>query len=209
MKNNFQRIQVAIVDDHRIIANGLERLIDESETTAVIGKAYTAAGCWDLLENKQPDVLLLDISMPDGNGIDLCPKIKAKYPQIKVLMLTSYGELVTITRALDAGADGYVLKNSLPEELLEGIYTVASGERFLCEEVNMTLRKNENNPIELTRREIELLQLIAAGYTLPQLADKMCLGINTIRDYRQKLNIKLNAHNTVQLLQNAKALKLV
>jgi DNA-binding NarL/FixJ family response regulator len=147
--------------------------------------------------------------MPDGNGSDLCPEIKAKYPQVKILMLTSYGEFVTITRALDAGADGYVLKNSLPEELLEGICTVASGERFLCEDVSITLKKNENNPIELTRRELELLHLIAEGYALPQLADKMFLGINTIRDYRQKLNIKLNAHNTAQLLQNAKALKLV
>jgi DNA-binding NarL/FixJ family response regulator len=202
-------IQVAIVDDHKIIADGLERLINESKTASVIGKAYSVAGCWELLKSKQPDVLLLDVSMPDGNGSDLCPKIKAKYPQVKVLMLTSYGEFVTITRALDAGADGYVLKNSLPEELLEGICTVASGERFLCEDVSITLKKNENNPIELTRRELELLQLIAEGYTLPQLADKMFLGINTIRDYRQKLNIKLNAHNTAQLLQNAKALKLV
>jgi DNA-binding NarL/FixJ family response regulator len=202
-------IKVAIVDDHRIIADGLERLIGESSTTSVIGKAYSVAGCWELLKTKQPDVLLLDISMPDGDGIDLCPKIKAAYPGMKVLMLTSYGELVTITRALDAGADGYVLKNSLPEELLEGIRTVASGERFLCEDVNTTLQKNENNPIELTRRELELLQFIADGYTLPQLADKMFLGINTIRDYRQKLNIKLNAHNTAQLLQNAKDLKLV
>jgi DNA-binding NarL/FixJ family response regulator len=124
-------------------------------------------------------------------------------------MLTSYGELATITRALDAGADGYVLKNSEPEELLEGIRAVASGERFLCEEVHVALKNNENNPMELTRREMELLQLIAEGYTLPEQADKMCLGYHTVRGYRQKLNIKLNAHNTVQLLQNAKALKLV
>jgi DNA-binding NarL/FixJ family response regulator len=160
------------------------------------------------LKGCRPEVLLLDISMPDGNGIDLCPKIKKKYPQVKVLMLTSYGELATIARALDAGADGYVLKNSEPEELLEGIHTIASGERFLCEEVNVTLKNNESNPMELTRREIELLQLIAEGYTLPEQADKMCLGYHTIRSYRQKLNIKLNAHNTAQLLQNAKDLKL-
>ncbi|MDR0429985.1 MAG: response regulator transcription factor [Tannerellaceae bacterium] len=202
-------IAVAIVDDHKVIADGLERLINESGTACVIGKAYSVAGCLKLLKDRRPDILLLDISMPDGSGIDLCLEIKAKYPQVKVLMLTSYSELATITRALDAGANGYVLKNSEPEELLEGICTVASGERFLCEEANMTLQKNENSPMELTRREIELLQLIAEGYTLPQLADKMYLGINTIRSYRQKLNIKLNAHNTVQLLQNARALKLV
>jgi DNA-binding NarL/FixJ family response regulator len=150
---------VAIVDDHKIIADGLEQLINKSETACVTGKAYSVAGCLELLKGNQPEVLLLDVSMPDGNGIDLCPKIKTKYPQVKVLMLTSYGELATITRALDAGADGYVLKNSLPEELLEGICTVASGKRFLCEDVNMTLQKNESNPMELSRREMELLQL--------------------------------------------------
>jgi len=202
-------IKVAIVDDHKLIVDGLVRLIDESETACVAGKAYSAAGCMEVLENEQPDVLLLDIGLPDDSGINLCSKVKQKYPQVKVLMLTSYGELTTITRALDAGADGYLLKNSLPEELLEGIQTVASGEHFLCEEVNVTLQNNENNTLELTRREMELLQLIVAGYTLPEQADKMCLGYHTVRSYRQKLNIKLDAHNTVQLVQNAKALNLV
>ena len=202
-------ITVAIVDDHKIIADGLEHLINESGIARVSGKAYSIADCWKLLKGIQPEVLLLDIGLPDGNGIDLCQKIKEKYPPIKVLMLTSYGELTTITRALDVGADGYVLKNSMPEELLEGIRTVAACERFLCEEVNVTLQKNESNPLELTRREMELLQLITAGYTLPEQADKMCLGYHTVRSYRQKLNVKLGAHNTVQLVQNAKALKLV
>jgi len=206
---NFQLIRVAIVDDHKIIVDGLERLINESGIACIIGKAYSGAGCRELLKSDQPDVLLLDIGLPDDNGIDLCIKIKEKYPQVKILILTSYGELATITRALDAGADGYVIKNSMPEELLEGINTVFSGERFLCEEVNITLQKNENNILELTRREMELLQLIAAGYTLPEQADKMCLGYHTVRSYRQKLNIKLGAHNTVQLVQNAKALNLI
>jgi DNA-binding NarL/FixJ family response regulator len=209
MGNNIRHIQVAIVDDHKVIADGLERLMNESETVRVTGKAYSIAGCWELLKGRQPEILLLDVSMPDGSGIDLCRKIKAKYPQVKALMLTSYGELATITAALDAGADGYVLKNSEPEELLEGIRTVASGKRFLCEEVNVTLQKNESSPMELTRREMELLRLISEGLTQPELADRMCLGIQTIRSYRKTLNFKLCAHNTAQLLQNAKALKLV
>lgn len=202
-------INVAIVDDHKIIADGLGSLISESDIACVAGKAYSAAECWKLLKEIQPEVLLLDVSMPDGNGIDLCPKIKAKYPQIKILMLTSYGELATITRALDAGADGYVLKSSMPEELIEGISTVASGGRFLCEEVDVILRNNKTNPMELTRRELELLQLIVEGLTTPEIADKMCLGYQTIRSYRKNLNIKLGAHNTAQLVQNAKSLNLV
>ena len=202
-------IKVAIVDNHKMIADGLERLINESENVRVIGKAYSASECWKLLVVVQPDVLMLDIVLPDGNGIHLCPEIKEKYPHIKILMLTSYGELTTIIRAMDAGADGYVLKDSMPEELIEGVCTVASGKRFLCEEVNVTLQNKDNNPLELTRRELELLQLIVEGYTLPELANKMCLGIQTIRSYRKNLNMKLNAHNTAQLVQNAKALQLV
>ncbi len=205
----FQFIRVMVVDDHKIIADGLERLINESDDIRVSGKTHTVAGCLELLKDHQPDVLLLDISMPDGNGIDLCPGIKEKYPQVKVLMLTSYSEFVTITRALNAGADGYVLKNAEMDELIEGIRTVASGKRFVCGDAETQLKNKENNLIELTRRETELLHLIAKGLTLSQLADRMCLGINTIRDYRQKLNIKLDAHNSIQLLQNARTLKLL
>ena len=202
-------INVAIVDDHKIIADGLERLIEESDSARVTGKAYSGVECRAMLCRVQPDVLLLDIGLPDINGIELCSKIKEKNPKIKILMLTSYSELATITRALDAGADGYVLKNSMPEELLEGIRSVASGKRFLCEEVDVILRKSENNSFELTRREMELLQLIVEGYTLPELADKMCLGYHTIRSYRKNLYIKIGAHNTAQLVQNARALSLV
>jgi DNA-binding NarL/FixJ family response regulator len=204
-----KNIKVAIVDDHKIIADGLERLLSESEIVTVVGKAHSAADSLEMLAAVLPDVLMLDIGLPDGNGIDLCARLKVEYPYLKILMLTSYGELATITRALEAGADGYVLKNSMPEELLDGVRTVAAGGRFLCEEAGAALAAGQTNPMELTRREMELLGLIAEGYTLPQQADKMCLGYNTVRGYRQKLNVKLGAHNTAQLVQNAKALKLV
>jgi len=213
MKNNSVKktnfIRIAIVDDHKVVAEGFERLINDSENVRVIGKAFSVAGCWELLAEINPDVILLDISLPDGNGIRLCGEIKKKYPRIKILMLTSYNELFTITSALDAGADGYVLKNSMSEEVLEGIRVVVSGKKFLCEEANVTISENKNTPMELTRREIELLRLIAEGLTLQQLADKMCLGIETIRSYRKNLNVKLGAHNTVQLLQKAKDLTLL
>jgi len=124
-------------------------------------------------------------------------------------MLTSYNELYTINRAIDAGADGYALKNCMSEELLEGVRTVASGKRFMCAEANVTLADNEDNTLELTRREIELLQLIAEGLMLKELADKMCLGTETIRSYRKNLNLKLGAHNTAELLFNAKAMNLL
>jgi DNA-binding NarL/FixJ family response regulator len=208
-KNNFQLIRVAIVDDHKIVVDGLERLINESETTAVIGKAYSVAECRKLLKAEQPDVLLLDISLPDGNGIDLCPEIKKKCPQVKILMLTSYSELATITCALDAGADGYVLKNSMPEEVLEGIRTVAEGGRFLCDHVNSLLQNYEKHSMELTRREMEVLHYIREGLTSNEIADKLCRSFDTVRSYRKALYIKLNAHSTRELISKAVELGLV
>ena len=206
---NSQLIRVAVVDDHKIFAGSLVRLICELDMTDVIWEAYSTAECWKMLENSQPDVLMLDISLPDGNGIDLCLQIKKKYPQVKIIMLTSYSELSTIKRALDAGADGYVLKNSMPDELLEGIRTVVSGKNFLCDGVDIAFKKQDNDIIELTRRELELLKLIIEGNTLQELALKMRLGQQTIRSYRKNLNIKLGAHNTAQLIKNAQTLNLL
>ena len=206
---NSPFIRVTLVDDQKMVADGFERLINESENARVIGKAYCAAGCMEHLEAAHCDVLLLDIGLPDMQGTDLCAQIKKKYPQIKVLMLTSYGEMFTINRALDAGADGYLMKSCSQEELFKSIETVASGERYLCDEVNTTIKKLERNQLKLSRIEMELLQLIAESYSLTEQSDKMCLGVNTIRNYRQRLMMKLDVHTTSQLVQKAKEMKLV
>ena len=206
---NFPFIRVVIIDDHKSVAEGFERLVNESENARVVGKAYSAAGCRELLEAAPCDVVLLDVGLPDVQGIELCSQIKEKYPHIKVLMLTSYGEFFTINRALHANADGYLLKSCTHEEILEGVSTVVSGRRFLCEEVKTAIKKSERSPLKFSRCEMELIHLIAEGYSIAEQADKMCLGENTIRNYRHKLNTKLDAHNTVQLLQRAKELGLV
>jgi DNA-binding NarL/FixJ family response regulator len=202
-------IRVAIVDDHKVVAEGFERLINETGVAQVTGKAYSAAGCWEMLAKYEADVLLLDVSLPDGNGIDLCPQIKAKYPDLKILMLTNYSELTIIVRVLEDGASGYILKNAMAEEIIEGICVVASGERFLCEEVDILLKKRETPAVRLSRREQELLRLIVAGLSNAEIADKMCLGYETIKTYRKNLILKLNAHNTAQLVRIAIEQKLV
>ena len=133
-------IKVAIVDDHKMIVDGLERLINESEIARVVGMAYSGAECMQLLKSNQPEVLLLDIGLPDINGIELCSKIKACYPQVKIMMLTSYGELASISRALDAGADGYVLKNSSQESVQshQANVSYAKMQRPPCRRVKQT-----------------------------------------------------------------------
>jgi DNA-binding NarL/FixJ family response regulator len=209
MTINNTQLKIAIVDDHKVVADGFERLVNESDMAQVVGKVHSAADCMRMLAGEQVDVLLLDISLPDGNGVDLCLQIKAKYPALKILMLTSYSEMTIIIRALENGASGYILKNAMTEEILEGIRVVASGEQFLCEEVDMLMKKKENHPIRLSRREQELLRLIVEGRSNSEIAESMCLGYETIKSYRKNLILKLNAHNTAALVKMAIEQKLV
>jgi DNA-binding NarL/FixJ family response regulator len=123
-------------------------------------------------------------------------------------MLTNYDEYSAISHAMSNGASGYILKNSMPEEIIEGIRTVASGKQFLSEEADVLLKRGDETGIALTRRERELLRLIVEGRTSAEIADKMCLGYETIRSYRKNLHQKLNAHNTAELTKIAMDMKL-
>ena len=200
---NFQLIRVAIVDDHTMVAEGFERIINASGLAGVIGKAYSVAGCLAMLAQSEADVLLLDVSLPDGNGIDLFLKIKSLYPDLKVVMLTSHSELHIIKRALDCGVAGFIMKNAAAEVIIEGIRTVTSGERFLCEETQRVLKKRNFQTILLSRREQELLRLIVAGKKNMEIADSMNLSYETIKGYRKNLMFKLNASNTAELVRMA------
>ena len=205
---NFQLIRVAIVDDHTAVAEGFENLINESGFAGVIGKAYSASGCLELLARSEVDILLLDISLPDCIGIDLFLQIKSQYPKLKVIMLTCHFEVSIINRALNSGVSGYIMKNSPSAVIIEGIRTVASGERFLCNETQRLLQQKESQ-ILLSRREQELLSLIVAGKSSNEIAASMNLGYETVKSYRKRLTLKLNTSNTAELVRLALELKLV
>ena len=196
-------IKVALIDDHKILLEGMTNLINQSEIARVVGFGYSVADCRKLLTAELPDVLMLDVGLPDGDGVELCTELTVKYPTLRILMLTTYAEIAVIQRALDAGAMGYVIKNSASEEILEGISVVASGERFLCDEVEILLKRNANKYIPLTRRERQLLKLIVEGYSNDEIADRMCLAPQTIKGYRSNLTFKLQTQNTAQLVRKA------
>ena len=207
--NNCQLIRVAVVDDHKIITDSLSEIINKTEKIIVIDKAYNIAECREMLKRSQPDVLLLDVSLPDGNGIDLCPEIRESYPDIKILMLTSYAESNVIGRALDKGAHGYVLKNCTSEEIIEGIQKVAFGKRFLCDQANVLFKRQIYQPVYLSPKEREVLKLIVDGLTIKEISEKLYLGFETVRSYHKYLHLKLNVHNTAQLVRMAIEQKLV
>jgi DNA-binding NarL/FixJ family response regulator len=206
---NSQFLEVALVDDHKVITDSLSEIIEKAEGIAVIDKAYSIAGCREMLERCQPDVLLLDVSLPDGNGIDLCPEIRKRYPDVKILMLTTYAESNVIARALENGAHGYVLKNATSEEVIEGIQTVAAGKRFLCEQAGVLFKRQTVQPVPLSPREREVLKLIVDGLTIGEIADKLCLGYETIRSYHKYIHLKLGVHNTALVVRKAIEEKLV
>jgi len=197
------------VDDHKILVEGLKKLVDNSGFARTTAVSYTGKDCLWKLNFEQPQVILLDINLPDWSGIDLCNVIKEKYPQVKVVALTSYSEYSIVRQMLENGASGYIIKNAMPEEILLGLQAVTNNETFLCEEIDLLMNKRSLEQIWLTPREKVLLKYIVDGYTNPEIAEQMFLAVDTINNYRKKLLCKLNARNTAVLVRIALEQKLV
>jgi DNA-binding NarL/FixJ family response regulator len=202
-------IKVAIVDDHVFVVETIEKFINGMDDIQVIDRAYSADGCRKMLMFALPDVLLLDVGLSGDDGVELCSELLRQYPSLKILMLTTYAEIAVITRALESGALGYVLKDSTSEEIYEGICTVASGESFLCNKVKRLLKNSAKERITLTGRERELLKLVVEGKTNAEIADKLCLAYQTVKGYRSNLMFKLQVQNTAELVKMAIERKLV
>ncbi|MDR0697986.1 MAG: response regulator transcription factor [Tannerella sp.] len=196
-------ITVHITDDHKMLTEGLRVLINETNIATVTGISYSLSGCRNAIAFKRPDVLLLDIKLPDGNGIDFCAEIRKKYPELKILALTTHDEYSVVRRMMENGANGYILKNALSEEIISGIEAVMNGEVFLSEEVDNLIKKQKDQAIWLTARERELLRLIVNGYTNQEMADELYLGVETIKTYRKNLILKLGAKNSMILVKMA------
>lgn len=195
--------KIFIVDDHPVVAEGLRKLIIDSGAADVIGIAETGKACLDFLRWEKPDIIFLDINLPDTSGIDLCKEIKSKYQTIKILALTSYNEKSIIKKMIENGADGYLLKNSDAYDITEGIKEVTLGNKYFAAEVDSILRKEEPTEILLTKREKEVLMLIADGMTNNEIAEKLFISSLTVDSHRKNLITKLNARNTASLIKIA------
>jgi DNA-binding NarL/FixJ family response regulator len=203
-------IDVHIVDDHKILAEGLRRIINETGVANVSVLYYDLNSCRQGLTFFHPDVLLLDVELPDGNGVDFLAEIKTLYPDLKIMMLTSFSDISIAKRSLYNGALGYMLKNATIDEVMKGIETVNNGKTFLCENTNQLIEKQKNDKVLwLTVRERDLLELITKGCADPEIAEKLYLSQQTIKTYRKALLKKFNAKNSVALVQIAKEQKLI
>jgi len=206
-------IRVFITDDHPLVLEGLRSLLSNEKEIELAGYAVNGQSCIDYFTNNSADVILMDIGLPDMSGIDLCETIKAKHPEVMVLALSSYNEGHYINAMMEKGASGYVIKNADKEELLQAIYEVNKGRTYLCFEAGQAARKESNNAKKLlpplTRREKEVLQLIAEGYTNPEIAEKLFVSSATVDTHRKSLLAKLDVKNTALLIRFAMEHKLV
>jgi DNA-binding NarL/FixJ family response regulator len=200
---------ILIVDDHPVLADGLRSLLAEYKLCSRAHIAASGKECIRMMNSSDYDVALLDINLPDINGIYLCEIIHKDHSSVKILALTSFSEYTCVSSMMSNGASGYILKNAMPEEIIKGIETVMKGEIFLCHEVDVLLKKKADNHVFLTRREKDLLRLITEGYTNQEIAEKLFLGSETVKSYRKNLLFKLNAKNTAALVKMALEEKLV
>ena len=203
-------IYLQIVDDHKMVVESLSKMISESGIAHVTGVYYDLTSCQLGLEQNLPDMLLLDIGLPDGDRVEFCAELKKKYPELKIIMLTTYKEFSIAKRAFHNGALGYILKNAESEEMLAGIEAVSRGEQFLCEEIDFLLKEKRNEEVVwLANREKEVLKYIAEGCTSKEIAKKIYRDEETVRTYRKTLLIKLNAKNTPEAVKKGYEMELI
>ena len=196
--------KIFIVDDHYMIIEGIRSLLQNEKSIEWLGHAGNAASCLAFLQQQLPDVILMDISLPDKSGIDLCKEVREKYPSIFIIGLSTYNQQSFIEKMIANGASGYVLKNATQEELMEAINTVRKGKQYLSFEVSKSLRKtDQEDKAVLTRREKEVLELIANGLTNNEIAEKLFISCTTVDTHRKNLLAKFNAKNTAELVKLA------
>jgi DNA-binding NarL/FixJ family response regulator len=204
-------IKLFIVDDHYMVIEGIHSLLQNEMDIEWMGHAMNAASCLAFLKQEKPEVILMDINLPDMSGIELCNEVKQQYPGIQILGLSTFNQQSFIEKMMGNGASGYVLKNATQQELMEAIHTVMQGKQFLSFDAALSLRKidTENNLPIITRREKEVLDLIAEGLTNNEIAQKLFISSTTVDSHRKNLLSKFEAKNTASLIRIAAQLKII
>ncbi|MBE6267072.1 MAG: response regulator transcription factor [Prevotella ruminicola] len=200
MTTSIYRIDINIVDDHSLLTESLADAINRSNVAHVSRTFSTLETCRQTLEERCPDVLLLDISMPDGNGIAFCRQMLGLHPKLKIICITIHDEYSVIHRMMDTGVHGYLLKSSPISELIEAIQTVWKGGRYVSQEVEAIISKSEPVTVFLSNVERNILRLICEGYTNPEIASQLSLSTETVNWYRKRLLAKYGVKNTVNLV---------
>lgn len=209
-------IEILIVDDHPLVSDGVAAMVKDVPYLNICGACKSAKESLAFLANNEPAVILLDISLPDMDGLELCSQIRQLNKTVKIIGLTSTNEAGIITQFLAKGGNGYLLKNMERDELLAAIDEVMNDKIFLSKAANQKILEQfhtvsdalKSTPV-LTRREKEIIQLLYEGLTGPQIAERLFLSPYTIETHRKNLLQKLNVNSTQLMLRYAKDNKLI
>ena len=204
--------QIILADDHLMFRNGIKRIIEDSKNLAVVGEADDGLQLLELLKKTKPDMVVLDISMPKLRGLETTREIKARYPDIKVLILTMHRNKEYLLQAVSAKADGYLLKEDTDGQLIVAIESIRAGKIFLSPLMSEDLSQNllgfiENADLSfdeaLSLREREVLTLLAEGKSSKEIADLLFISTRTVEHHRASINKKLKINNIVDLVKYA------
>jgi len=207
-----EKSRILIVDDHPLFREGMQQMIDRNASLKVCGEAASPAAAMKAVAELEPDLVLVDISLEGGDGIDLIKNLKEKYENLPILVISMHNESLYAERALRAGALGYVMKNEAARTVKAAILKVLGGDIFLSEKMSATVLtrmmhgKNEPpvSPVEqLSDRELQVFQLLGEGKTSRQIAEELELTIPTIHSFRNRIKEKLNFQNATELVLRA------
>ena len=203
-------IRIAIADDHVLIINGLKAMLDKVEGMDILFSVTSGSELLQELQVHQPDVLLLDIQMPDTNGIDLCKHVHSTYPGVRIIALTNFEQSSYVKQMVRNGALGYLLKNIDGKTLQSAIRTVVQDKPYIQDQIRNNMlnevlsgTKATSQGVSLTKREVEILGLVARELTNQQIADKLFISVRTVETHRINLTQKLGVHNTAGLVKEA------
>ncbi|EKO3433693.1 response regulator transcription factor [Vibrio fluvialis] len=198
-------IKIALIDDHTIVRSGFAQLLNLEQDIAVAGEFDSASDAFRGLTQTPVDVAVIDISMPDENGLSLLERLRQRDPAFKAIILSIYDSASFVKKALDAGAQGYLSKRCGPSELASAIRTVAAGKRYLCADalVNLSNPDINNVLVDLTKRELEVFDQLIQGKEVKEIAQALFLSHKTVHVHRANILSKLHLTNNVDLIRFA------
>jgi two-component system response regulator NreC len=213
------KYNILIADDHAMVRDGLKNLVRQNDDYTVVGEAASGKEALTLFDSLKPDLIILDISMPDLNGMEVSKHILGRNPEANIIILSMYDGEDYISRCLELGVKGYVVKNESGTELDYAIKSVLQGRNYFSRQAQDVIfkkysqtvgrKKQREELIKLTKREIEIIKLIAEGLTSQQMADKLFISPRTVETHRANLMKKVGVRNAIELVKKVESLELL
>jgi DNA-binding NarL/FixJ family response regulator len=205
--NLTTKVKILLIDDHQLFNDGLKSLLSTEPEIDIVGQVFEGKNVFFAIQKLAPNLLFLDINLPDENGIDIAKKVLRDFPSVKIILLTMYADYQMLKEAKKVGVHGYILKNTSKKELLQGISAVLEGKAYFDEKINKDVedisKDDLSKKFNLTEREKEIIKYIREGLDSYQIAEKVNLSYLTIKTHRRNIHFKIGTNTTPELIRFA------